>query len=155
MAHHHTHTHARTHACMHTCMHTHLLTYSLTHAHMHAHTLTLTHSHSLSHTQTHALRDMFKEAWICLAEQFLELYGKVEVVVRNCLLRWSGHLFEVTGTHLFDQSFCFKLINLFCAPTGAFFRWYPSFLFYTKDFTCRSELSLNPCISAMNQDYEK
>ena len=24
-------------------------------------------------------------------EEYLELYGKVEVVVRNCLLRWSGH----------------------------------------------------------------
>ena len=29
------------------------------------------------------------------AEEFLELYGKVEAVDRNCLLRWSGHLFEV------------------------------------------------------------
>ena len=24
---------------------------------------------------------------ICSAEEFLELYGKVEVVIRNCLLR--------------------------------------------------------------------
>ena len=35
------------------------------------------------------------KAWICSAEEFLELCGKVEAVVRNCMLRWSGHLFEV------------------------------------------------------------
>ena len=27
------------------------------------------------------------KACICLAEEFLELYGNVEAVVRNCLLR--------------------------------------------------------------------
>ena len=64
------------------------------------------------------------KVWICSAEEFLELYGKVEAVVRNCLLRWSGHLFEVPSTHLFDQCFCFKHISLFYAPIGAFFRWY-------------------------------
>ena len=53
------------------------------------------------------------KAWICSAEEFLELYGKVEAVVRNCLLWWSGHLFEVLGTLLFDQYFCFKHISLF------------------------------------------
>ena len=59
-------------------------------------------------------------SWICTAEEFLELYRKVEAVVRNCLLRWSGHLVEVVGTPLFDQSFCFKHISLFCAAIGAF-----------------------------------
>ena len=63
------------------------------------------------------------KAWICMAEEFLELYGKVEAVVRNCLLRWSGHLFEVPSTHFFDQCFCFKHITLFYVPIGAFFRW--------------------------------
>ena len=53
------------------------------------------------------------KAWICSAEEFLELYGNVEAVVRNCVLRWSGHLFEVPSTHLFDQCFCFKHITLF------------------------------------------
>ena len=53
------------------------------------------------------------KAWICSAEKFLELYGKVEAVVKNCLLRWSGHLFEVPSTHLFDQCFSFKHISLF------------------------------------------
>ena len=64
------------------------------------------------------------KAWICSAEEFLELHGKVEAVVRNCLLRWSGHLVEVPSTHLFDQCFCFKHITLFCATIGAFFRWF-------------------------------
>ena len=64
------------------------------------------------------------KAWICSAEEFLELYGKVAAVVRNCLLRWSGHLFEVPSTHLFDQCFCFKHILPFYATRGAFFRWY-------------------------------
>ena len=80
-------------------------THSLTHSHTHTHTYTHTHTHSRTHI--HAQRDMYKEAWICSAEEFLELYGKLEAVVRNFLLRWTGHLFEVTGTHLFDQSFCF------------------------------------------------
>ena len=62
------------------------------------------------------------KAWICTAEELLQLYGKVEAVVGNCLLRWSGHLFEVPSTHLFDQCFCFKHITLFYAPIGAFFR---------------------------------
>ena len=71
------------------------------------------------------------KVWICSAEEFIELYGKVEAVIRNCLLRWSGRLFEVTGTHLFDQCFCFKHIRLFfCAPGGAFFRWYLFVLLY-------------------------
>ena len=30
--------------------------------------------------------------------KFLELYGKVEAVIRNCLLRSSEHLVEVAGT---------------------------------------------------------
>ena len=64
------------------------------------------------------------KARICSAEEFLELYGKVEAVVRNCVLRWLGHLFEVTGTHLFDQSFCFKHISLLYVPIWAFFLWY-------------------------------
>ena len=63
------------------------------------------------------------KAWICSAEEFLELYGNVEAVVRNCLLRWSGHLFEVPSTNLFNQCFCFKDISLFFAPIGAFFHW--------------------------------
>ena len=64
------------------------------------------------------------KVWICSAEEFLELHVKVEAVVRNCLLSWSGQLVEVPGTPLFDQCFCFKHISLFYAPIGAFFRWY-------------------------------
>ena len=60
------------------------------------------------------------KAWIYSAQEFLELYGKVEAVVRNWLLRWSGHLVEVVGTRIFDQSFCFKHISLFCAAIGTF-----------------------------------
>ena len=71
------------------------------------------------------------KAWICSAEEFLELYGQVEAVVRNCLLRWSGHLFEVPSTHLFNQCFCFKHISLFCAPITAFFC-----LYYSTFHTC-------------------
>ena len=140
MAHHHKHIHS------HRQTHTHSLIQT------NSYSLSLSHTHSLTHSHTHAHRDMYKKPWICSAEEFLELYGKVEAVGRNCLLRWSGHLFEVTGTHLFDQSFCFKHISLFCSPIGAFFRWYPPFLCYTKDFTFRSGVILNPCISATNQD---
>ena len=70
------------------------------------------------------------KAWICSTEEFLELHGKVEPVVRNCLLRWSRHLFEVPSTHLFDQCFYFKHICLFCALIWAFFRWYAVMLNY-------------------------
>ena len=125
--------------------------HSLTHIDKHTHT----HTHIYAHTHTQAHRDVYKKAWICSAEEFLELYGKEEAVVRNCLLRWSGHLIEVAGTPLFDKSFCFKHVGLFCAPIGAFFRGYPPFPCYTKDFTCKSEVTLNPCISIKNQDYEK
>ena len=65
-----------------------------------------------------------EKAWICSAEEFLEPYGKVETMVRNCLLRWSGHLFEVPSTHLFDQCFCFDHVTLYYAPIGAFSRWF-------------------------------
>ena len=93
------------------------------------------------------------KAWICSTEEFLELYGKVVAVVRNCLLRLSGQLFEVRSTHLFDKCFRFKHIRLFYAPIGAFFRWYPPFLYYTKHFTCRIGVTLNPCISVMNLNF--
>ena len=94
------------------------------------------------------------KAWICSAEEFLELCGKVEAVVRNCLLRWSGHLVEVVGIPLFDQCFCFKHISLFYAPVGAFFRWYPPFVCYTKDFTCRSGVNLNLYLSNESKFWE-
>ena len=38
---------------------------------------------------------------VCSVEEFLELSGKVEAVVRNCLLRWSGPLIEVAATPSF------------------------------------------------------
>ena len=80
-----THTHSHTHTL------THTLTHSLTHTHTHTLSLSLTHTHTHSHTHTHththADRDMYKKAWICSAEEFLELYDKVDAVVRNCLLR--------------------------------------------------------------------
>ena len=144
-------THSLTHINKHIHSHTQQ-TFTHTHTHTHAHTHTLTHWYS--HTHTHAYRDMYKNAWLCSAEELLELYGKVESVVRNCLLRWSGLLFEVTSTHLFDQCFCIKHI-LFCAPTGAFFHWYPPFPCCTKEITCRSGVILNPCISATKQHFEK
>ena len=61
------------------------------------------------------LRDL-KLPDICLTgEEFFELYGKIEAVVRNCLLRLSGQLVEVAGTPpLF-------LISLFTLNTLAFF----------------------------------
>ena len=155
MAHHHKHIHSHTQTHTHT--HTHTLTHKNKPTHIVTHSLkhTQTHTHTHSRTHTHAHRDMYKKAWICSAEEFLELCGKVDTVVRNCLLRWSGHLFEVTNNHLFDQCFCFKHISLFYAPAGAYFSWYPLFLCYTKDFTFRSGVTLNPCISATNQNFEK
>ena len=55
------------------------------------------------------------KAWICWDEEFLELYGKVEAAVRNCLLRLSGHLVEVAGTPSLFRSvfFSFKHTGLF------------------------------------------
>ena len=155
MAHHHklslTHTHTHSSAEHILALLTWLtITNKLTHIEK-QHTLTHIHTHTL----THAPRNMYKKAWICSAEEFLELYGKVEAMVRNCLLRWSGHLFEVPSTHIFDQCFCFKHISLFYAPIRAFFRWYPPFLCCTKDFTCRSGVNLNLCTSATNQNFEK
>ena len=81
------------------------------------------------------------KAWICSAEKFLELYGKVEAVVRNCLLSWSGHLFEVPSTHIFDKCFCFKHISLVYAPIGAFFRWYIHIcIYYFESITIAIEV---------------
>ena len=64
--------------------------YSLTHSPIHS--LTQSFTHSLTHTliHTHAQKEMHKEAWICSTEEFLELHGKVENVVRNCLMKWLG-----------------------------------------------------------------
>ena len=84
----------------------------------------------------------------------MELYGKVVAVVRNCLLRLSGQLVETAGTPLFDKSLYYKHISLFCATIGAFSSWYPPFPCYTKDFTCRNEVILNPSISVTNQDFK-
>ena len=113
----HIHTHSLTHIDKHTHTHTnthsflsrtysrfinkanhHKVTHRQTHTHIHTHAHTHTHSLTNTHThwRTHTHRDMSKKAWIYSAEEFLELYGKVETVVRNnCLLKWSGHLFEV------------------------------------------------------------
>ena len=122
----HTHTHSflsRTYSRFINMTHHH----KQTHSHWQTtHTHTLTHTHTHWRTNTHAHRDMYKKAWICSAEEFLDLYEKVEAVVKNFPLRWSGHLFEVPSTHLFDQ-FLLHILP-FCAPTGAFFRWYPPFL---------------------------
>ena len=48
------------------------------------------------------------KVWICSAEEFLELYGKVEAIIRNCLLRWSEHLVEVA----FRSVFFFFFFNI-------------------------------------------
>ena len=53
------------------------------------------------------------KAWICSAEEFLELYGKIEAVVRICMLRWLGQLVEVAGTPLFDQFFALNTLAFF------------------------------------------
>ena len=63
---------------------------------------------------------MLKHEYVWL-RNFLEMYGKVEAVVRNSLLRWLGHLFEVTVTRLFDQSFCLKCISLFLGSSRSIF----------------------------------
>ena len=77
--------------------------------------LTYYHTHTHTHRHFHAHSDMYKKMWICSAEEFLELYGTVEALVRNCLLKWPGHLVEVAGTLIFDQSFCFKHISILCS----------------------------------------
>ena len=58
-----------------------------------------------------------ENVWIYSTKDFLELHGKVDVVVRNCLLRWSGQLVDVAGTIIFDQS-------LFVLDIFAFLCWW-------------------------------
>ena len=53
------------------------------------------------------------KAWICSAEEFLELYEKVEALVRNCLLRWSWHLAEVAGTPFSISLFALNILAFF------------------------------------------
>ena len=97
---------------------THSVTQSLIHTHTHTHTHSLIHSFTHSFTHTH--RDMHKNAWVCSAEEFLELHGKVEAVVRNCLLRRSGQKVEVSGTPFRSKSFCFRHIRLLCSEWSIF-----------------------------------
>ena len=63
------------------------------------------------------------KVWICSAEEFLELYGKVEMVIRNCLLRWSEHLVEVAGNPFSISHFVLNILT-FCAPIRAYFCWF-------------------------------
>ena len=53
----------------------------------------------------------------------MELYGKVEAVVRNCLLRLSGQLVEIAGTPPFFS------ISLFALNTVAVFWCYDRSIF--------------------------
>ena len=166
-----THSHRQTHTLTHTHTHTHTHTPKLTRSNSHTQTHTLKLTHSNSHTQTHTIKltrsnshsNSYTHTQV--HREYVNMFGweifravwndRGCAVVRNCLLRWPGHLFEVTGTHLFDQFFfCFKHISLFPAQIGAFFPWYIPILCYTKDFTCRSGVTLNPCISEMTQDLE-
>ena len=96
---------------------------------------------------THRLYNTLDPLFLCPIEPGISTPEKLAFVLR---LEVAG-----IGTALFHQSFCFKHISLFCAPTGAFFRWYPPLPRYTKDFTCGSGVSLNPCISATNKNFEK
>ena len=77
--------------------------------------MTNRHTHTLTHSLTHTLTntETYIKASICSAEEFLELYGKVEAVVRNCLLQLSGQLVEIAGTPPFS-------IILFTLNTLAF-----------------------------------
>ena len=95
------------------------------------------------------------KAWICSAEEFLELYGKAEAVVRNCLLRWSGHLFGVPSIHLFDQCFCFKYISLFLCSDRSIFPLVPSFSLLHQRFYVQKWDNFEACISAKIQNFEK
>ena len=61
---------------------------------------------------------------ICSAEEYLELYGNEEAVIRNCLLRWSEYLVKVAGTTPFSISLFALNILAFCAPIRACFRWF-------------------------------
>ena len=56
------------------------------------------------------VRHVYK-AWICSAEEFLELDGKVEAVVKNYLLRWSGHLTQVAGTPVSISLFALNILT--------------------------------------------
>ena len=71
----------------------------------------------------------------------------------------SAEVTRAPGWGSWNPPFSINLFALthwpFCAPIGVFFCWYPPFPCYTKGFTCRSEVTLNPCISITNQDFEK
>ena len=66
------------------------------------------------------MRSNVDKAWICSAEVFLELYRKIEVVIRNCLLRWSGHQFEVRKDRGGGQEMTAEVIR---APVWGTERW--------------------------------
>ena len=126
------------------------LTLIITLTHIVKHTHTHTHTHSLMHTET-CIKSVNMFGW--------GIFGAIWNG-RGAAQELSAEVIRAPGwgswnPPLFDQSFCFIHISLFCAPIGAFFRWYPPFPCYTKDFTCRSEVNLNPCIPITNQDFEK
>ena len=106
----------RTNTLTHTVTHSHSLSLSLalTLSHTHTHTHTHTHSHTYTYTHTHSRKKgHILKPWICSAEEFLELIGKVEAVARNCLLRSSGHLVEVAGTPYSISLFAINILAFF------------------------------------------
>ena len=136
----HTHSHKQTHT------HTHWLIHSLTHTHTHTHTHihTKTHTHILKHTGT-CVKSVNMFSWGIFGAVWESRGGGQEL---------SAEVIRAPGWGSWYPPF-WPLLPFFCAPIGAFFRWYPPFPCYTKDFTCRSEVPLNPCISVTNKDFEK
>ena len=108
-------------------------------SHTHSHRLTHTLTHWLIHSHTHARTRKRAHTETCIKSVSMFGWGifgavwKVEAVVRNCLLRWSGHLVEVPSTHLFDQSFFFKHISLFFC-SDRIFPLVPSFSLLNQRF---------------------
>ena len=147
-SHRQTHSHTDSFAHRQTDRHTQKHKHKHTHTHTHTQTHTITHTLSLTHTHTRARARTHGQTCIKSVNMFgWGIFGAV----------WKGRgggqelcaeVIRAPGwgiwNPLFDQSFCFKHISLFCAPIGAFFRWYPPFPCYTKDFTYRNEVNFEP-----------
>ena len=120
MTHHHKHTHSLTHIDKHT--------HTLTHIDIHTHTLTQ------KHTLTHMHKSVNMFSWGIFRA----------AMVRNFLLRWYGQLVAVAGSLVFDRRLFSLNILAFLCSEKRIFSWYRPFPCYTKDFTYRSGVTLNP-----------
>ena len=113
--------------------HPHKHTHIDKHTHSHTDSFTHTHIHKLTHTET-CIKCVNMFGWGIFGAVWKGTSGGQEL---------SAEVIRAPGRGSWNPPFSISLFSLntlafFCAPIGAFFRWYPPFPYYTKDFTCRS-----------------